>query len=559
MKTLIIKNILFHSTMEKIIADYLATLNIPVSRRYFRKRVASHPDYPSLLSVSDILEQMGIPHGVARIDRENLENLERPYVLHLEKDAGRFILINEENEIGQSEDIPEDWKGIVLKAEQVDELKDSENQRVLSEEKAAQWGIYILLASFLGMAALFLWSSFTWPVMAFLATTVVGTVVGYLLVSKDVGVKYDMVESFCNAGKRTNCDRILQSDEATLFGHISLSDAVLSYFSTQLITAFLLIPVAGEAASLWWTLAAIGVLTLPVVAYSFWLQAVTFKTWCRLCLLVAGVLLIQAGLFGWMAASGVFGFADGSLWTAGGVAGNFLAIGSLVFLIKTRLKEGAEAQQAEVAANRIKYNPSVFTSLLMQQPQADCTPFEQELLIGNPEAAVQITMAASLGCAPCKEGFEKAVQLAEKWPEQVNLSVRFLMQKNKNGAVVNDPGETLFNGWVHQVYGRENQSENTAELIMDWYSSLDQGIFREKYPYEHENGQDKTIRNMIDLHGHWFESEGIDKTPTFFINGYTLPLYYRIEDVKFLIQSLPEQLLPEIQREQKQQKAIVGR
>jgi hypothetical protein len=69
--------------MEKIFADYLAALNIPVSRRFFRKQLASHPDYPSLLSVSDTLQKLGIPHGVARMDRENLENLEHPYVLHL--------------------------------------------------------------------------------------------------------------------------------------------------------------------------------------------------------------------------------------------------------------------------------------------------------------------------------------------------------------------------------------------------------------------------------------------------------------------------------------------
>jgi len=548
--------------MEKIFADYLATLNIPVSRRYFRKQVASHPDYPSLLSVSDTLQKLGIPHGVARMDRENLENLERPYVLHLEEDAGKFIVINEEHGIGQREDIPEDWKGIVLKAEQVDELKDSENQRVLSEEKAARWGIYILLASFLGMAGLFLWSSFSWPVLAFLATTVAGTVLGYLLISKDVGVKYDVVESFCNAGKRTNCDRILQSDEATLFGHISLSDAVLSYFSTQLITAFLLIPVAGEAASLWWTLAAIGVLTLPVVAYSFWLQAVTFKTWCRLCLLVAGVLLIQAGLYWWLAAAGVYGLADGSLWTAGLITTLFLVTGSLVYLLKNRLKEGAEAQLAEVVANRIKYNPSVFTNLLLQQPKANCSPFEHELIIGNPNAPVQITMAASLGCGPCKNGFEKAVQIVESWSDYVNLAVRLYLAKYKKGDEINNPGAYILNVWQNQIYSKKNQSVETTNLINDWYKCSSFDSFKRRYPINKSKQKAKSdIQYLVDFQADWFESEGINKTPTFFINGYTLPLNYRIEDVKHLILPLAEHLLPEFQREhkQKQQKTMAFR
>jgi len=523
--------------MEKIFADYLAALNIPVSRRYFRKQVASHPDYPSLLSVSDTLQKLGIPHGVARMDRENLENLEYPYVLHLEKGAGRFIVIDEEHGIGQREDIPDDWKGIVLKAEKVDGLKDSENQRALSEEKASRWGIYIFLVSFLVMAALFLWSSFTWPVLAYLATTLAG----YLLVSKDVGVTYDVVESFCNTGKRTNCDRILQSDEATLFGHISLSDAVLSYFSTQLITAFLLIPVAGESASLWWTLAAIGVLTLPVVAYSFWLQAVTFKTWCRLCLLVAGVLLIQAGLYWWLAAAGVYGLADGSLWTAGLITTLFLATASLVYLVKNRLKEGANAQQAEFVANRIKFNPSVFTNLLLQQPQSDCTPFEHELRIGNPNAPVQITMAASLGCGPCKNGFEKAKQLIAIFPDIVNLAVRLSVSKNGNGQE-SDPGRYLLGYWLKSVDDKEEQAVDTEKLLQNWFELADLNRFRDKYPF-HDNGESKELSTLTVQISNWFKKAGIKGTPTFFINGYKLPEHYRVEDLQYLVTGFSEHII----------------
>jgi hypothetical protein len=96
--------------MEQAFADYLKTLHIPVSRKYFRKRVASHPDYPSLLSISDIFENLGIPHGAARMDRKGLENLEFPYVLHLEKGAGTFMLIKEESDpVEQTEKLLHDW------------------------------------------------------------------------------------------------------------------------------------------------------------------------------------------------------------------------------------------------------------------------------------------------------------------------------------------------------------------------------------------------------------------------------------------------------------------
>jgi len=375
--------------------------------------------------------------------------------------------------------------------------------------------------------------------------------VGYLLVAKDLGVKYDAVESFCNTGKKTNCDRVLRSDEATLFGHFALSDAVLSYFTAQLIVAGLLIPLAGNAAPLWLALAAASLLTLPVVAYSLYLQGIKFKTWCRLCLLVAGVLVVQAGLFGWpvlhslgeggLAASGVFGLTDGSLRAAGLIAGNFLAVGSLVFLLKARLKEGSDAEQEAAAANRVKYNPSVFTHLLLQQLQADCTLFEKELLIGNPKAPVQITMAASLRCGPCKDGFEKAKRLVRMYPEKINLSVRFSIPQQSNGNET-DPGRYILRYWLCNIYGTKDPSGDTEKILQNWFELADLSQIREQYPLQ-TNGQDPELEALADRHTAWFGKAKIQGTPTFFVNDYKLPGQYRIEDLRYLVAGLSD-LIP---------------
>jgi len=526
--------------MEQAFADYLTTLHIPISRKYFRKRVASHPDYPSLLSISDTLEHLGIPHGAARMDRAGLEKLECPYVLHLDKGTGTFILIKEDSDLAGQTDIPEDWNGIVLKAEAPETIEDEENREYLANEKAARFAFGLLILSVMAMIAMSWVPGFNWLAILLPATAIAGVVLGYLLVAKDLGVKYDAVESFCNAGQKTNCDRVLRSDEATLFGRFSLSDAVLSYFAAQLIVIALLIPAAGSASPLWLMLAAIGVLSLPVVAYSFWLQGVKFKTWCRLCLLVAGVLVVQAGLFGAIVAAGEFNLADLSLQAVGLIVGLFFSTGSLVFIFKTRLKEGTEAEQAEAAANRVKYDPAVFTHLLLQQPQADCTPFEQELLIGKPEASMNITMAASLGCSPCKDGFEKAKQLVSRFPGIVNLSVRLSVSKNGNDPET-DPGRYFLGYWMKQVYNTNDQTEQTEKLLQDWFELADLNAFREKYPFQ-TNGHDSELETLTDRHTAWFDKAGIKGTPTFFVNGYQLPGQYRMEDLRYLVVGFSEQV-----------------
>ncbi len=538
--------------MEQVLLDYLKLLDIPVSKKYFRKSVASHPEYPSMLSVADTLERLGIEHLMARVQKEDLENLSFPFVLHLKRGQGQLLLIRNQQELEEHRSDLDDWNGVILYAEESEITLDQEHQEVLSREKTVKTGLVLLELSAVLFFGMMLFQHFTWYYLLLLATTIGGTVLGILLTAKDVGIRYEVVESFCNAGQNINCDRVLSSDEATLFGRFKLSDAVLSYFTFQLIVAGLWLPLANDASTILSVLFVFTMLSIPVVGYSIWLQGIKFKTWCRLCLLVAGVLVVQAGLFGWIYAMGAIGFGDTSLLAVGLVLSLFPLTGALMFLVKTRLEEGSRANQAMVSLSRVKYNPGVFTYLLLQEVWADCTPFEQELLIGMPGAPVKITMAASLGCAPCKEGFEKAVKLVEQWPEQVNLSVRFLMQKTENGDEDNHPGKTLFNGWLHHVYGREKQPEKTAELIKDWYTSLHQGMFRERYPIEPMNGKDKIIRNLIYLHTDWFKREGINKTPTFFLNGYTLPVHYRIEDVKMLFPGLPEQLLSDIKRAQKQ-------
>jgi len=52
--------------MEQVVFQYLRQLKIPVSQGYLQKLIASHPAYPSLLSVADTLEGLGIDHKVGK-------------------------------------------------------------------------------------------------------------------------------------------------------------------------------------------------------------------------------------------------------------------------------------------------------------------------------------------------------------------------------------------------------------------------------------------------------------------------------------------------------------
>src|SRR5690606_37160410 len=133
--------------MEQILLNYLQILGIPVSKTYLRKCIGSHPDYLSILSISDTLAQLGIPHSVVRIEKENLGELPFPYLLHLENDNRAFIIIKSEKDLKKKTEILENWDGVVILAEANGEIVDEEHRISLVREKTERIGIILFILS----------------------------------------------------------------------------------------------------------------------------------------------------------------------------------------------------------------------------------------------------------------------------------------------------------------------------------------------------------------------------------------------------------------------------
>lgn len=525
--------------MEQVILDYLKHLNIPVSKTYFRKCVASHPEYPSILSVADTLERFGIEYAVARVQQEALENLPIPFVLHLKRGQGQLLLIRSQQELEEHRPDLDDWDGVILHVEKSEVAMDKEHREYLSREKTAKTGGVLLGVSALLFFGLMLLQNFSWYYLLLLATALAGTVLGILLTAKDAGIRYEVVESFCNAGQTINCDRVLTSDEATLFRRFKLSDAVLSYFTFQLIVSGIWLPVGSEVSASLSVLFVFTMLSIPVVGYSLYVQAVKLKSWCRLCLLVGAVLLVQAALFGWMYTANIFVLGDAGVWSITQMMLLLVTISLFEFLLKSKIEEGSEAASSEITANRIKYSPEVFLPLLTQGKRIDTTPFEKELIIGKSNAPVQIIMAASLSCSPCKEGFEKLTDLIRTFPDHIHAVIRFRIYKTKKSQKT-EAEQPLLKYWLANIYGANDASTKTKEVIRDWYKWIDPQRFIETYPVKNNGIDNNELFQMEGQLSGWFEEENIHGTPTYFLNGYQLPGHYKIDDLKMLVPELVE-------------------
>jgi len=521
--------------MEQAVVNYLKYLGIPISENYSKKIILSHPDYPSLLSVSDALEQLGIPSKVGKVEEEHLSKIEFPFMIHLESSREGLVLIMNEDDLSKDRIDLTQWKGIVLKAESVEKVRDSEHDEVYKKEQLIKKISMVLMVSLFAVLIIPVLETFSWINTALLSTSVFGVAVGYILFAKELGVTYKPVESFCNTSTRVNCDKILTSDGANILSFFSLSEAVFSYFAFQLIVTGFVLGFSNSMESYLWVLAVGSGLTVPIVFYSIYYQAVKAKTWCRLCMVVNAILMIQVIFFGFLFVQEMITFQNVEVLPFVISLLVFLAISSAVILLKEKSDTASELVNAEIAGKRVKHDPEVFTHLLFQGTKVDYSTEGEEMIIGNSNAPLSLLMVANINCYPCKLGFENVIELIDQYPEQVNVAIKFMMSRN---TVHEIPASSfLIRYWKEHISGTTDESANTRALIQDWYVTMNTKVFEDLYP-ELENNDEMEDQDIAKVHYEWIAKHKIHRTPTFFINGFELPTNYQINDIGSLIAGL---------------------
>jgi uncharacterized membrane protein len=104
--------------------------------------------------------------------------------------------------------------------------------------------------------------SHQWVVGAFLAIKLLGLAVCVSLLVEEFGKPIAFVQQLCNLNRRTNCDAVLQSSAAKLFGWLGWSEIGFLYFSGGIVAL-----IASEMPAHATTL--LGLLTLAAVPFTF--------------------------------------------------------------------------------------------------------------------------------------------------------------------------------------------------------------------------------------------------------------------------------------------------
>jgi uncharacterized membrane protein/protein-disulfide isomerase len=520
-------------------------LGVSISQTTLKKEIEEHPDYPSLLSLSDVLKSYGIDNLGIKFNPQYFSDTPCPFITQIDgrkNELEYFTVVtaikdntitffDPEDHRWSTISVPDFLKqcsGIALLTEagtdagEVDfdaKVTAESKKRLFNRTTAYTIPVLVIIACALaflksGTAALL-------P-MLFSFLTLCGSIVTILLMWYEVDSHNPVLQQICSATKKVNCSAILKSNAAKIFG-LSWSSIGFSYF-TGLLILLLFNRISNQQVLFIaaWTNA----LAVPYIFFSLYYQGKVAKQWCVLCLAVQGLLFLQfvtALLGNWhsLPETGTFSL-EILLQTVTSFAIPFICTAVLLPALE-RAKEGA---YFETELQKLKHDPLVFDALLQKQRKIIEPTEGLGLILGSRNPKFTVTKVCNPYCGPCAKAHAPMEALLHNNPD-VQLQIIFSASNEDN-----DKRTPVVN---HLLAIAEQGSDSLlSKALDDWYlaDQKDYEVFAAKYPLP---DQEKKYSAQIDRMQAWCGKTHIRVTPTFFVNGFKLPKNYTVADLKYFL------------------------
>jgi uncharacterized membrane protein len=534
--------------------NLLKILKVKVTRASIKKVLEQHPHYPSLLSVTDLLNHYRVENITVKLNLDRIKLLRQPFLALLKwKDAYTeyycliksvfetgVLLLN--SNTGRSEKYTWDefeklFQGIVLIAER-DDLSGEKNYEIERRKELKNVLTTNLLLLFAPCLTIFVGiysfntAGFDKNILPFIYSllSLLGIGTSSLLFWFEIDSSNKALLEVCggeNNNNSLNCGAVLKSKRSSFFG-VSWSVWGTTFFLSllfgQLLNGF------SNTDTLQY-LTIFSILTAFYIPFSIYYQWKVVKQWCRLCLTIQFILFSQF-LIAVLSSSfnSTFLFSSPGLsWHGVGI---FAGIGILCFLLSNQilnLLHNAKSDKTKLNESmRVKFDPLVFDSTLKRQKAISISTEGLGILLGNPNSKNKIVKVCNPYCAPCAKMHPVLDDLLE---DIGDLSVQILFTASTDHKDERaKPVKHLL-----AIYEANNE-ELTKDSLADWYNAPEKNydLFAEKYKIDGDlSKQTEKVDKMHD----WCKKMNIEFTPTIFFNGYQLPETYNITDLEYFLKS----------------------
>lgn len=518
---------------------FLSLLNIKYTDKSLRENLLSHPDYPSLLSISEILVKYNIENVATKTSFERLQDFPQPSIIQIVNEGNSFFYVLESfskdevrcyDESGELKSISINvfqslWTGICLIARKTEQSGEEGIKNRLEENKTIYGttmacGLFLLLWTVISFSnsdiskGTLLLTSF----LFYFILKIVGFLVSLLFLWWEIDHSNPGLQKFCAGGKKMDCSAVMTSRHSKVLGEFfSLNVVVCAYFFSS--TSFLLI--SGFSKTSLALLSYCSMSTVPLLLISIYYQLFVIKKWCKLCIIIKAVLGLEILMI---------------------ILGRFYStpvemssIPLLLFLfllpilgwkfLKGLLKSDREFTFYKKKLRKLKSNPDILRILLLKSRRLLSSSEGLGIEIKTETAKYQVLKVSNLYCNPCA----KAHLVLEKLVNEgkINLQIIFSGTTSSTGEGLNAIKHFL------SIDAKGDKTE-TRKALDHWFGAKEKNYskFAVDFPVTGELQQDSSkIRAMVE----WCETEKIYQTPTIFINGHELPEDYDVEDLSEIL------------------------
>ena len=289
----------------KAIIAFLKLLNVKINAATVNETLQNHPDWPSLLCVSDSLTKWNVPNAAGKIELDKIDELPIPFLAYINGRENPLVIVTQvttttieyyskkyDKSITLSKaDFLKSWAGIYLIAEPT--VQSGEKDFELNKRKALINSLIplSLLALLTALSFIFIYKAVD-NNNAINATAIylqylillIGVIVTSLLLWYEIDKGNPLLRKVCTGIAKGNCNAILTRNQAKVFAWLSWSEVGFFYFTGGLLV--LLFAGNNSLSLLGW----LNILALPYTAFSVYYQwqvakqcAQTNRTWLNLC------------------------------------------------------------------------------------------------------------------------------------------------------------------------------------------------------------------------------------------------------------------------------------
>ena len=502
---------------------------------YSLKNLQQHPDYPSLLSINHTLDQLRIDNIAIKATYEQLQHeFPKPLLVHTNENGGTYRVVDNLDEQKVSfvnkqgklrsqskEEFMKTWSGVTMLVDEQTKGVEKNYARNRVKDFIDQARLpgavigFLLLVFYVVYFTDNLSTTFDY---LFLGTKALGMIATVPLLVRLIDKQNPWAKKLCHsskAGSKVNCASILDAPAATFLGLFAWSEIGFLYF-TVLFCYLLLFSIHANV-----LIAGLALLAAPYTLYSVYYQWKVAQQWCRLCLAVQVVLLLELVLaIVFLTAYPLDPVGIGSIVAL--VLILFVVVFTYSFL-KPLLAEWKSQQKQFPQLNKIKYQLEVFQALLSKSLKMDTTEITP-LQLGNPEGRHKLTIISNPTCGPCADAHHKLFDLMKN-KKNVSVEKVFSTNESSRGYLIAE----------HMLKLYQDNPRQAKEAVSAYY---------EAYRYDAEGWMQHyklvemdciKARLVLKEHRDWCRKRGVHVTPTVLYNGQELPKEYRVEDLNYLL------------------------